>query len=105
MWGGGVDDVAQMRFDFQTFDWEQFIAVAQGICAPDDLASADGTLAAADVADFLACQDEFTRIVVPFSSYPRGASGDPLQLARPGDGYRDLAGLCHGVLSHSVEGS
>ena len=118
-----MEDIPQRRFDFQTFDWEQFISASREICAPDDLeldwiawapdwdetqdglpiefaplgfllyekANKDCVFEAGDVATFLAGQDEFSRIFVPFTSYPRLASGDPLQLAWPGDGYRDLA--------------
>jgi hypothetical protein len=32
---GGVHDGPERRFDFQTFDWEQFIAASRAIRAPD----------------------------------------------------------------------
>jgi hypothetical protein len=116
-------DTPQRRFDFQTFDWEQFIAASRAICAPDDQeldwiawapgwdetqgglpiefaplgfllyekANQDCAFEAGDIADFLHSQDESSRIFVPFTSYPRLASGDPLQPAWPGDGYREIA--------------
>jgi hypothetical protein len=36
--GDGLeDDIPQRRFDFRTFDWEQFIGASRAICATDDL--------------------------------------------------------------------
>jgi hypothetical protein len=117
------DGIPRQRFDFQTFDWEEFIAASQAICAPDgqdldwvawapdwdetqgglpiefaplgfhlcEMANRDCEFEAGDVASFLAGQDELTRIFVPFTGYPRLASGDLLHLEFPADAYGDLA--------------
>jgi hypothetical protein len=54
-------------------------------------AKKDCSFEAGDIATFLGGRDEFSRIFVPFTSHPRLASDDPLQLSWLGDGYRGLA--------------